>query len=202
MTLFKTGRCWGYSISFNSLWFNDAIWRQRSWSILAQVMDCCLTSPLPEAILSYLWVLWYPTKGNFPGNTHKQLTCVYLPFRVDLCWYSQISRFLRQTLNQVPFHWIGCIGYSPGYDIQITGICGQFAADWCLCPHTFFALMVVMEFSGFKRKADHQLQTIWHFPCDMNGCRHAMNKHQLEMNFNCLVIINVNVLKQKGDMIW
>ena len=29
----------------NSLWSNDAIWRQRSRSTLAQVMACCLTVP-------------------------------------------------------------------------------------------------------------------------------------------------------------
>ena len=31
--------------SINSLWPNDAIWRQRSGSTLAQVMACCLTAP-------------------------------------------------------------------------------------------------------------------------------------------------------------
>ena len=30
--------------TFNSLWPNDAIWRQRSGSTLAQVMACCLTA--------------------------------------------------------------------------------------------------------------------------------------------------------------
>ena len=29
----------------NSLWSSDVIWRQRSWSTLAQVMACCLTAP-------------------------------------------------------------------------------------------------------------------------------------------------------------
>ena len=29
----------------NSLWPSDIIWRQRSWSTLAQVMACCLTAP-------------------------------------------------------------------------------------------------------------------------------------------------------------
>ena len=31
--------------SGNSLWLCDAIWWHRSWSILVQVMACCLTAP-------------------------------------------------------------------------------------------------------------------------------------------------------------
>ena len=35
----------GLKIFVNSLWPSYAIWRQRSGSILAQVMACCLTAP-------------------------------------------------------------------------------------------------------------------------------------------------------------
>ena len=32
--------------SVNSLWPNDVVWRHRSWSTLAQVIDCCLMAPI------------------------------------------------------------------------------------------------------------------------------------------------------------
>ena len=34
-----------HPLSVNSFWPSDAIWRYRSGSILAQVIDCCLTTP-------------------------------------------------------------------------------------------------------------------------------------------------------------
>ena len=40
---------------FNSLWPSDAIWRQRSGSILAQVMACCLTAP--SHYLNQCWLI-------------------------------------------------------------------------------------------------------------------------------------------------
>ena len=39
----------------NSLWFSDAIWRQRSGSTLAQVMACCLTAP--SHYLNQFWLI-------------------------------------------------------------------------------------------------------------------------------------------------
>ena len=39
----------------NSLWPNDAIWRQRSGSTLAQVMACCLTAP--SHYLNQCWLI-------------------------------------------------------------------------------------------------------------------------------------------------
>ena len=39
----------------NSLWPNDAIWRHRSWSTLAQVMACCLMAP--SHYLNQCWLI-------------------------------------------------------------------------------------------------------------------------------------------------
>ena len=39
----------------NSLWPSDAIWQQRSGSILAQVMACCLTAP--SHYLNQCWLI-------------------------------------------------------------------------------------------------------------------------------------------------
>ena len=43
------------TLSFNSLWPSDAIWRQRSGSTLAQVMACCLTAP--SHYLNQCWLI-------------------------------------------------------------------------------------------------------------------------------------------------
>ena len=54
----------------NSLRPNEAIWRQRSGSSLAQVMACCLTAP--SHYLNQYWLimnlmLWHPPENNFIG---------------------------------------------------------------------------------------------------------------------------------------
>ena len=56
---------------FNSLWPNEAIWRHRSGSTLAQVMACCLTAP--SRYLNQCWliiseVLRHSPEGNNTGN--------------------------------------------------------------------------------------------------------------------------------------
>ena len=56
----------------NSLWPDDAIWRQRSESALAQVMACCLTAP--SHYLNQCWfiiskVQWHPSESKFRKNT-------------------------------------------------------------------------------------------------------------------------------------
>ena len=56
-----------------SLWTNDAIWWQKSWSTLAQVMACCLTVPshyLDQSSLIINKVLWHSSEGNLTGNAH------------------------------------------------------------------------------------------------------------------------------------
>ena len=52
----------------NSLWPGDTIWRQWSWSTLAQVMACCLTAPghyLNQCWLPNSEVLWHSAESNF-----------------------------------------------------------------------------------------------------------------------------------------
>ena len=55
----------------NSLWPNDAIWRQGSRSTLVQVMACCLTAPghyLDQCWLIINGFLWYSPYNNFTGS--------------------------------------------------------------------------------------------------------------------------------------
>ena len=52
----------------NSLWSNDAIWRQRSGSTLAQVMACCLTAPshhLNQCWFTISKIHWHSFEYNF-----------------------------------------------------------------------------------------------------------------------------------------
>ena len=54
----------------NSLRPSDAIWRQWSWTTLAQVMACCLTAPshyLNQCWLIIKGVLWHTSESSFAG---------------------------------------------------------------------------------------------------------------------------------------
>ena len=56
--------------SLNSLRPSDAIWRQWSWTTLAQVMACCLTAPshyLNQCWLIIRGVLWHTSESSFAG---------------------------------------------------------------------------------------------------------------------------------------
>ena len=57
-------------LAFNSLRPSDAIWRQWSWTTLAQVMACCLTAPshyLNQCWLIIRGVLWHTSESSFAG---------------------------------------------------------------------------------------------------------------------------------------
>ena len=59
-----------FVLGFNSLRPSDAIWRQWSWTTLAQVMACCLTAPshyLNQCWLIIRGVLWHTSESSFAG---------------------------------------------------------------------------------------------------------------------------------------
>ena len=61
---------WGDCPCFNSLGPSDAIWRQWSWTTLAQVMACFLTAPshyLNQCWLIIRGVLWHTSESSFAG---------------------------------------------------------------------------------------------------------------------------------------
>ena len=68
----------------DSLWPGDALWQQRSWSTLFQVMACCLTvSVTPRHYLNQFWfviskVLWHSLEGNFTRDTSATIHYNYL----------------------------------------------------------------------------------------------------------------------------
>ena len=58
--------------ALNPLWPNDAIWRHRSGSTLAQVMACCLTAP--SHYLNQFWLIiskiqLHSSDGSFTRDT-------------------------------------------------------------------------------------------------------------------------------------
>ena len=61
---------WLWVQRINSLRPSDAIWRQWSWTTLAQVMACCLTAPshyLNQCWLIIRGVLWHTSESSFAG---------------------------------------------------------------------------------------------------------------------------------------
>ena len=59
-------------IYFYWLWPSDAIWWDRTWSTLVQIMACDLTAPNHYLKLCWLIVseiLWHSHEGIFTGNT-------------------------------------------------------------------------------------------------------------------------------------
>ena len=59
-----------YRDFFNSLGPSDVIWRQWSWTTLAQVMACCLTAPnhyLNQCWLIIIGVLYHSSENSFAG---------------------------------------------------------------------------------------------------------------------------------------
>ena len=67
-----------FSKEFNLLWPSEAIWHQRSWSTLGQVMACCLAAPshhLTQCWLVINEVLEHPPVGNFLGC--QSMNCIW-----------------------------------------------------------------------------------------------------------------------------
>ena len=61
---------WLHVDMINTLRPSDAIWRQWSWTTLAQVMACCLTAPshyLNQCWLIIRGVLWHSSEKIFAG---------------------------------------------------------------------------------------------------------------------------------------
>ena len=66
-------------VSFNSLWPSDTIWWQRSGSILAQIMACCLMAPSHSTWTYNQNCLWHS-----PESFLKVLTSLILNMSSDI----------------------------------------------------------------------------------------------------------------------
>ena len=90
---------------FNSLWPSDVIWGHRYWSILAQVMACCLTAP--SHYLNQCWLIismhpWRLSKGNFPRDTpavnlENQLQFASIKFLSNLPGANELTHWPWET---------------------------------------------------------------------------------------------------------
>ena len=64
----KKKRFWRAVVSTNLLWHSDAIWRHISGSTLAQIIVCCLTTPINYLYQCWLIikvVMWHSSENNF-----------------------------------------------------------------------------------------------------------------------------------------
>ena len=93
-------------IFINSLGLNDAIWRQRSGSTLAQVMACCLTAPshyLNQCWLFIRKVQWYSSEDNFRSdisatNHEVSLKIIYTKFHWNLSGANELKWVMTRCL--------------------------------------------------------------------------------------------------------
>ena len=81
------------SLQVNSLWPNDAIWRHRTCSTLAQVMACCLTAP--SHYLNQCWLIiskvqWHSSGSHFTRDT------------LDINHWNQFENYLSKLLFNSP----------------------------------------------------------------------------------------------------
>ena len=78
------------------------MWRHRYWSTLAQVLDCCLTSPrhyLKQCCFVTRDALWHSRERHCTGHTRSS-SCVQSVFRD--------YTFRRATLLRVPRLYVWC----------------------------------------------------------------------------------------------
>ena len=78
LALWQLLMAWHF-VALSLMYFNSlrpsghAIWYQRSWPTLAQVIACCLMAPshyLKQCCVHLQWVMWHLHESNFPGSTH------------------------------------------------------------------------------------------------------------------------------------
>ena len=83
-----------------SLRSTDGIWQLRPWSLLVQVMACCLTAP--SHYLNQYWliisrVLWHSPGGNFTENTSD----IYFSYEFENDFKITVASPKPQRINPV-----------------------------------------------------------------------------------------------------
>ena len=102
-TVLSMHPCVSCCLWVNSLWPSDAIWRQRSWSTLVQVMACCLTAPshyLNQCWLMICEVLWHLPDSNFTENTGD----IYHWDEFEIYWLETVVKSPQGPANELT-HW-------------------------------------------------------------------------------------------------
>ena len=103
------------SVMIKPLRPSDAIWRQRSWTTLAQVMACCLTAPshyLNQCRLIITEVYWHSSERNSqqipqPPITKIGLKITYPKFHSNLPGANELNQTspLYHRLRCLIFQW-------------------------------------------------------------------------------------------------
>ena len=107
----------------NSLRPSDAIWRQWSWTTLAQVMACCLTAPshyLNQCWLIVRGVLWHTSESSFAGIAQG----------ID-SGYEFEKDILKNIFKSPRGQWVKIILVTGGTGRIIP--CALFAMECCVC---------------------------------------------------------------------
>ena len=94
--------CWQHWRSHvNSLWPRDAIWWQRSWSALVQVMVCCLMAP--SHCLNQCWLI---IKGVLKHSPERILTRSLTKNTWIIIWLAQSLQiiFISSCMSHIVFN--------------------------------------------------------------------------------------------------
>ena len=123
---------WSVLTVLNSLKTSDAIWWCRSGSILAQAMACCLTTPLPELMLT-------SHQGGLEAFPWGQLHRKYSKY---LSLMSTKNDSFNITDTSPKGQWVNGFNCVAGMDLHFV--------RWL---HSIFAFVkVVYLYSGFKEQ--------------------------------------------------
>ena len=100
---------WGQWV--NSLWPSDAIWRQRSGTTLAQVMDCCLTAA--SHYLNQCWLIIKKVLWRIHFRVLSQEIRRPSVTRISL-------KIIHQIVNQIRGQWVRFLLHCFAVCLQLT----------------------------------------------------------------------------------
>ena len=101
-----------YENGLNSLWPDDAIWRQGSWSTLVQVMAWCLTAP--SHCLNQCWLIISKVQSHSSGNHFTKDTSA-------INHWNQFENYLYKFSSKSPRgQWVNTCALHPATAYRMT----------------------------------------------------------------------------------
>ena len=149
-------------ICVNSLGPSDTIWRWRSWSILVQVMACCLTAPshyLNQCWLIISKVLWHSSEDiiiRWFEDSNQESEIENHIFKITL--RSPKSQWIKRNSNwhspSIPDRTPSWASFSAGFSLlkvqgwQFGGSCDVFVTIYgYICLKTKYQTLVFRKFN-------------------------------------------------------
>ena len=131
--MYLPGHDQGSHSQVNSLRPSDAIWRQWSWTTLAQVMACCLTAPshyLNQCWLIIRGVLWHTSESSFAGIAQG----IDSGYEFEKYILKNIFKSPRgQWVNEISLKiWIWSVGITPQHNTPYLD--HDDVIKWIHCP--------------------------------------------------------------------